>query len=321
MSNVIRWWVEKQGNNSTAATWALEDQNGNPVDISASTTCGFQEFINLCHTNGCDGIGDGGPATTVNGTIAFLSSVVDFPPFYSGKITLRGVSLICTHTGSYVIRTDSMMVMSFEMDGGQIVLNGSVANQIGFLIQPRSVLPVDTQAVAVTSRIKLSSVVGAQGTQRGNGQVLIMVDGSTGTCQSLSIDAIEPNGGDYGLVTRYGAHGYNGLRLKITGAHQQYYSCVSLGYGAAAPVGSLLTMTALSGNYSATSQLLDTWEQNGIYDLTGEQEGTALPPRSITFESPSKGCQVRLGGAIANITPTLGAGSGPNFVNNVYYHG
>lgn len=326
MPGEILWYVKTPSpDNQHPATWGIKDHNDADVDISASVTCGFQEWLNLCKATGFPGRAMGGPGmgadapAGVNPSMAFLQVPVDVPTMYLGAIELFGVSLIAAHLGAYVVRLDSFMSSTWRHEGGQIVLNPAAWGQCGFLIQPRNKLPVDPNGPVVgQTEITLPSIVGAQGSQRGNGQVLCHIDGTYAPVSAVRLQLIEPNGGDYGFATTYGAHGYDTLEVDIVAAHQQYYSAVDLGHGAAAPTGTMLRLNVRTGNYSVASQMVDTWETGGIYEIMSAIEN-GMPTRSMTFEAPSKNCRVTVGGPVAALAPVVAAGSGPNWVNGVQY--
>lgn len=318
MTGRIRWAVIAPApNNAAPATWGLWDHNDEPVDISASATCGLQEAIDLMVASGyplygCGGPATGGPAPAgTNVSMAFLDAPVTVPPVIYGTVKLDGLSLIAQHSGAAVLQLDSMMATSWEHRGGQIVLSETAENQIGLWVNPRSPLPIDGHGpCSTTSDFWLPSIVG----ERGIGQILAKFDGGDGTIGQVKATFIEPNGGDYGIVAVYGAHGYGGLTLDIVGAHQSLNSLVNLGWDAPVPAGSILRGTLASGPWGPSSQILDTWETNGIYDIIADYED-APPPRCMTFEKGSLGCQVRLGGALAGMAPICAPGSGPNYVN------
>lgn len=129
------------------AVWKLFSADGVEQSLAASTTQGLQEAITLA----CTGIGTagydievvGGNLSTGGAAVLNCTTTVVWPPMQGKKIRFNAVTL---NWGSGVgaIRAmtfNSMMMVDFALEGGQVVYQGSHALPI--LFKPSVGVPVD----------------------------------------------------------------------------------------------------------------------------------------------------------------------------------
>lgn len=315
--------VTPSPNNSSPATMRLEVSGTN---VPITDDCGgFKQFLQLLsQTPALDGEASGaacsGAAPSgVDNCILFLHSPVDLAPMEKGRIDIGAITLQSAHNGSYVVRTNSMMMTALSWTGGQLVLKPDAPNQIGLLVQPRDELPSDPAGPVVTeSSIVFPSIVAV----KGNNQMCAVFDHGGGPIvQNRGFEFTEPNGGDFGVVVNWNGHGFLGNPLDVWGAHAQKYGCVDIGHGRSL-IGGGNMIRAIVAPEPGSGTGLDYWGHDDIIDLQILPGDTGNGGRGITLENGSSGMQCRIGQNVA-VTPILnGTGSGhpkANVINGVAY--
>lgn len=144
-------------------TWELRAADGSVVSITGSTTQGLQEAINLA----CTGIGTtgydleviGGNNSTGGAANLACGSTVVWPAMQGKKIRIGAASIGTSGAigANPVMTFDSMMMVDFSMDGGQITYGGSAS--YGVVFKPTNGVPIDGLKSIIDSRLHFTTIV------------------------------------------------------------------------------------------------------------------------------------------------------------------
>lgn len=209
-----------------AGVWTVYKPDGTVLNTAGSTTQGLQEAINFActplGTAGYDLEVIGAEDATGGAAVIQCTSQLKFPPIQGKKIRFGAVTLNFPNTVTgYCVIFDSMMMLDFDLAGGQIVCSG----QSGVLIKPTVGVPVDKIVAVTVSRLHFQSIA-MLGSTVGPA---ITIDCSLGSADAIDLTVQEILGGTYGLQVIPGTKGFVKNFIQLRNVHQQTIAGVLIG--------------------------------------------------------------------------------------------